>query len=122
MKRRKLDSLKFVGGKNARPGLGNLGLESGGVALKFGHLFAALGLLGVVFGHAVLPQADEGDPLLQKVGVRGLATGGALGHGLLGDADLTGTLDNGVLQNGAFTLLGPQRLGNLKNFYILKLI
>merc|ERR1712115_730263 len=38
---------------------------------------------------------------------------GALGHGLLGDADLSGPLDNGVLQDGAFTLLSPQRLGNL---------
>ena len=105
--------LKFVGSENARPGLGNLGLESGGVAFQLGHLFATLGLLGVMFGHAVLPQADEGDPLLQQVGVGRLATSRALGDGLLGDADLSGPLDNGVLQDGAFTLLSPQRLGNL---------
>merc|ERR1719414_855103 len=66
-----------------------------------------------MFGHAVLPQADEGDPLLQQVGVGRLATSRALGDGLLGDADLSGPLDNGVLQDGAFALLSPQRLGNL---------
>ena len=111
--------LKFVGSENARPGLGNLGLESGGVAFQLGHLFATLGLLGVMFGHAVLPQADEGDPLLQQVGVGRLATSRALGDGLLGDADLSGPLDNGVLQHGAFALLSPQRLGNLQIRYFL---
>ena len=106
-------NLKFVGSENARPGLGNPGFESRGVALKLGHLFTTFGLLGVMFSHTVLPQADEGNPLLQKVRVGRLASGGALGHGLLGDADLAGPLDNGVLQDGAFTLLSPQRLGNL---------
>ena len=106
-------NLKFVGSENARPGLGNPGFESRGVALQLGHLFTTFGLLGVMFGHTVLPQADEGNPLLQQVGVGRLASSGALGHGLLGDADLSGPLDNGVLQDGAFTLLSPQRLGNL---------
>ena len=106
-------NLKFVGSENARPGLGNPGFESRRVALQLGHLFTTFGLLGVMFGHTVLPQADEGNPLLQQVGVGRLASSGALGHGLLGDADLSGPLDNGVLQDGAFTLLSPQRLGNL---------
>ena len=114
-------NLKFVGSKNARPGLGNPGFESRGVALQLGHLFTTFGLLGVMFGHTVLPQADEGNPLLQQVGVGRLASSGALGHGLLGDADLSGPLDNGVLQDGAFTLLSPQRLGNLseKNHFLI---
>ena len=93
--------------------MGNLGLKSRAVALEFGHTLAAFGLLGVVFGHTVLPKTSEGNPLFQKLGLGRFATGRALSHGFLRNADLTGTLDNSMLQNGTLTLLGPQRLGNL---------
>ena len=107
-------NLQFVRGGDAGPGLGHLGVEGGGPLLELGQLLAALGLLDVVLGDAIVLQASEGDLLLQKLGVAGLAPGGALGDLLLGQADLVGPPEDGVLQDGAGAVLGLQRLGNLE--------
>jgi hypothetical protein len=105
--------LQLIGGRNTGPGLGDLSLERGLTGLKLRHLLALVSLLDVVLGNAVVGQAGEGDLLLQELGVGGLATSSALGHGPLGDANLAGVLDHGVLQDGALAALGSQRLGNL---------
>ena len=47
----------------------------------------------------------------------GLASNSTLGNGLLGNANLTRTPDDGVLQDSAFTLLSLQGLGDLGKKY-----
>jgi hypothetical protein len=105
--------LQLVRGRHTGPGLGDLGLKRGLAGLKLRHLLALVGLLDIVLGNTVIRQAGEGDLLHQELGVGGLATSGTLGHWPLGDANLAGVLDHGVLQDGALAALGSQRLGNL---------
>ena len=109
-----MSDLQVVAGGNASTGLGNHGLEFGGTVGELDHLVATISLLGVVFGDAVFLETSEGDLLVQGFGVGGLASNSALGNGLLGNADLTRAPDDGVLQDGAFTLLSLQGLGDLR--------
>jgi len=102
-----------VASGNARSGLGNLSLEFGGTAREFRHFVASISLLGIVFSNTVILETSEGDGLVQGFGMGRLASGSALGDRLLRNANLTRTSDDGVSQDGAFTLLGLQRLGNL---------
>ena len=95
--------------------MGNHGLEFGGTVGELDHLVASIGLLGVVLGDAVFLETSEGNLLVQGFGVGRLASNRALGNRLLGNADLTRAPDDGVLQDGAFALLGLQRLGDLRN-------
>ena len=112
-----MSDLQVVAGGNASTGLGNHGLEFGGTVGELDHLVATISLLGVVFGDAVFLETSEGDLLVQGFGVGGLASNSALGNGLLGNADLTRAPDDGVLQDGAFTLLSLQGLGDLGKKY-----
>ena len=111
-------ALQFVGGRDAGPGLGDHGLEVGLSLLKFGQFLATLGFLDVVLGYTVLLKASEGDFLVEKLGMGGLAAGGTLGNLPLGEANLVGPAKDGVLQNGTGTILGLQRLGNLEKLKI----
>ncbi len=107
--------LQLVGGGDAGARLGHLGVEGRRVGLQLGQPLAALSLLLVVLGDAVLGHASEGDALLDQLVVDGLAAGGTLDHGLLGDANLAGPPDDGVLEHRALTNLGLERLGDLQN-------
>ena len=93
--------------------MGNHGFEFGGTVGKFDHLVTSISLLGIVLSDAVFLETSERNLLVQGFGVGGLATNSTLGNGLLRNANLTRTPDDGVLQNGAFTLLGLQGLGDL---------
>ena len=97
--------------------MGNHRLEFGGAVSEFDHLVTSVSLLGIVLSDAVFLETSERNLLVQGFGVGGLATNSTLGNGLLGNADLTRAPDNGVLQDGAFTLLGLQGLGDLGKKY-----
>lgn len=105
--------LQFVGGRNARPRLGNLGFKGGSASFQLDESFTTLSLLDIVLSNAIFLQASERNFLFQKRDVRRFASSSALSHGLLGNANLTGLSDDGVFQNGAGTSLSLQRFGNL---------
>ena len=94
--------------------MGNHGFEFGGTVGKFDHLVTSISLLGIVLSDTVFLETSERNLLVQGFGVGGLATNSTLGNGLLGNANLTRAPDDGVLQDSTFTLLGLQRLGDLR--------
>ena len=93
--------------------MGNHGFEFGGTVSEFDHFVTSISLFGIVLSNTVFLETSERNLLVQGFGVGGLATNSTLGNGLLGNADLTRTPDDGVLQDGAFTLLSLQGLGDL---------
>ena len=97
--------------------MGNHGLEFGGTVSEFDHFVTSISLFGIVLSNTVFLETSEGNLLVQGFGVGGLASNSTLGNGLLGNADLTRTPDDGVLQDGAFTLLSLQGLGDLRKKY-----
>ena len=97
--------------------MGNHGFEFGGTVSEFDHFVTSISLFGIVLSNTVFLETSEGNLLVQGFGVGGLATNSTLGNGLLGNADLTRTPDDGVLQDGAFTLLSLQGLGDLGKKY-----
>ena len=93
--------------------MGNHGFEFGGTVSEFDHFVTSISLLGIVLSDTVLLETSERNLLVQGFGMGGLASNSTLGNGLLGNADLTRTPDDGVLQDSAFTLLSLQGLGDL---------
>ena len=90
-------------------------LEVDALAGQLGEDHAGADLLGVVLAHALLlAHAGELDGLLDLAAGLGLAGGAALGHGLGGEAELVGLLDDLVLVAGALAGLGLEGLDHLE--------
>ena len=113
-------NLQIVACRHTRHRLGNFSLESSRSASKFGHFLSAFSLFGVMLRYAILFEASERNFLQQRFGFDGLTSGGALSYGLFGNANLTRTPDNGMLQNSTLSILSFQRLGNLKKIKMRK--
>ena len=101
-------------GGDALAGLLDAVLEGHGHGPQLGHFLAAVGLLGVELGQAAFGQADEVDVLGHGLAIDDLAGLAAFTDWGVGEADLSGTLDNDVLLESALTTgLGLQGLGDL---------